>query len=872
LRKERKDILKIREQFRELKSKKDLAELLSEAKNMLYGKETKPITFRNLINYTDSKFSNDRYKTFTIKKKSGSFRIINAPVSGLKSILRPLNFVFQCIYTPHQAATGFVHNKSIVFNAEKHVGNNYVLNIDLKDFFHSFDRNRVIKGLINKPFYLNRDKRFLAFLVASLCTHKIEVNGAMKIVLPQGSPTSPTLTNILCEEMDYRLSDYAENIGAIYTRYADDITFSSSKKIISTEEFYKELKLIIEEGYGLEINSRKTRLQKAGYRQEVTGLIVNEKVNVRRRYIKQMRMWIYLWEKYDYKKANIIFKRDYISDKGHVKKINTDLLDVLEGKLQYLKMVKGHKDETYLRLRRRFDKLIKEKLGSNIADVEVPPRKLNTKNYVAEVETETDICQPLILKVNYTSSLLEQTSAYPMFKFPKKGTVVRSYRKGKTKRRGYKEKDFQESIITVFGSHFIVSGELRINTGKNTRPFEPDITLIDKKNKSLIIDIEIDEPYAGITRQPTHCKGDDNMRDFYFVDRGWVVIRFSEYQVHVFEMECLSFISSVIQAVSPSHITPELLADIQPVENANSWDTIQAQKWEDAKYREEYLDHIFMPVEEKHVASERDLNEQEHIEEKLVKSTSIGTVDKTPSIGFNISNKYPRDSRIEFDPIPHNYSIDNIPVPSVTFVIDKFFPVFDTKKWARQKARELNMPVEEVEEMWKKIGEEASQKGRFLHEQIEKYFLKQDYEQTDTFHLFEQFILDHPELEPFRSEWRIFDEEFCIAGTIDLICKNDGEYQIYDWKRSKKVVDLISGIPKDKNNFQHGVGKLCSVDDTSYNKYCLQQSLYRYILEKNYNLTISKMYLVVLYPGCQKYYKVEVPYQKNSIEYILSTL
>lgn len=362
----------IRKQFAELQSKEDLVKLLSDAKNMLNGEKCKPVRLNSLTYYANPTICKKRYQTFTIKKKSGDDRTIHAPVKGLKSILCSLNFVLQCIYVPHEAATGFVVGKSIVDNAKKHVGQNYVLNLDLKDFFHSFDRNRVKMGFIYEPFNLNGDKEPLAFLLASLCTHPFEIDGEEKTVLPQGSPTSPTLTNILCKKLDRRLTGLANRFGATYTRYADDITFSSSHNIYTDEAFNKELKRLIEDDQKLVINPKKTRLQKAGYRQEATGLIVNDKVNVRRRYVKQIRMWLYYWEKYGYEKAEQIFKRDYVADKGHVKNINAHLANVLDGKLEFLKMVKGTEDGTYKGLKERFDKLtgMKDKKDNEKIDLE----------------------------------------------------------------------------------------------------------------------------------------------------------------------------------------------------------------------------------------------------------------------------------------------------------------------------------------------------------------------------------------------------------------------------------------------------------------------------------------------------------------------
>lgn len=381
---EQQHIDQIRKEFASMQNKEDLIALLDKAKNLLYGKECKPFKLKSLTYYANPDFCKKRYAKFSIKKKSGGERIINAPAGGLKSILRSLNFVLQCVYEPHNAATGFVLNKSIVDNAKVHVGNHYVYNLDLKDFFHSFDRNRVKMGFIYEPFNLKGEREPLAFLLASLCTHPFDVNGEIRNVLPQGSPTSPTITNILCKKLDRRLTGLANRFGAKYTRYADDITFSSPHNIYKDEDFQSELKRIISEdnlikangkqiniGPQLQFNSDKTRLQKSAHRQEVTGLIVNEKANVRKRYVKQIRMWLYYWEKYGYEKAQQIFTKDYIADKGHVKKRKPNFVNVLDGKLDFLKMVKGKEDSTYKTLKIRFDKLIqtKEKIQTEKVDL-----------------------------------------------------------------------------------------------------------------------------------------------------------------------------------------------------------------------------------------------------------------------------------------------------------------------------------------------------------------------------------------------------------------------------------------------------------------------------------------------------------------------
>ena len=347
----------IREKFTKIKNKKDLLNLMNFTKSYVFSKESKPFTLKQLTYFSNPSLSINRYETFSVRKKSGEPRILHAPKQGLKIFLLIFNTILQCVSEPHRLAFGFVLNKSIVDNANIHTNKNFVFNIDLKDFFHSFDRKRLKKAFTKEPFNLNNEKEPLAFLLASMCTHPILIGNTVKTVLPQGSPTSPTLTNIMCLTLDRRLNGLAKKVNARYSRYADDITFSSNKNISKDESFQFELKRIIEENQLLTINPRKTRLQDSNYRQEVTGLVVNEKSNVKKRYTKQIRMWIYYWEKYGYLKAQELFFRDYKKDKGHIRNAYPNFKNVLSGKLDFLKMVKGENNLTYLGLKKRLEKL-----------------------------------------------------------------------------------------------------------------------------------------------------------------------------------------------------------------------------------------------------------------------------------------------------------------------------------------------------------------------------------------------------------------------------------------------------------------------------------------------------------------------------------
>jgi RNA-directed DNA polymerase len=362
----------IRTTFEKMQSKEDLLNILNVSKTLVYGENVFPFALKQLTWHANPRLGGRRYSEYKINKKSGSKRSIHAPVNGLKAIQKTLACALQCVYKPHQAAMGFVRDRSIVDNAKLHVGSKYVYNIDLKDFFPSIDQARVWKCLQLKPFNLFGIRRNLANMIASLCCTEMEVERknetgewekVKRNVLPQGAPTSPVISNIVCQKLDYLLSGVAKRFNLKYSRYADDITFSSMHNMYQPESiFLKELHRIINE-QNFHIKESKTRLQKDGYRKEVTGLLVNEKVNVQNRYIKQIRMWLYYWERYGYERAEGYFSQQYIADKGHVKKGKPDMVNVISGKLDYLKMVKGGDNELYLKLKNRFERLCKNPIN-----------------------------------------------------------------------------------------------------------------------------------------------------------------------------------------------------------------------------------------------------------------------------------------------------------------------------------------------------------------------------------------------------------------------------------------------------------------------------------------------------------------------------
>lgn len=358
-------IEKVRISFSKMKTKQDLLDLLNFVKPKIYGANSVDFKLSQLTWHANAKLGGVRYFSFSVKKKSGADRVIHAPVKGLKALQKTLSLILQCVYIPNKSATGFVNGRSIVDNAKIHVFSNYVYNIDLKDFFPSVDQARVWKTIQLKPFSLYDRKEIASIIASIVCTEmeveRVDENGCWqkvkRNVLPQGAPTSPVITNIVCQKLDYLLLAVANRFGLKYTRYADDITFSSMHNVYQPgSDFLNELHRIISE-QNFHIKESKTRLQKSGYRQEVTGLLVNDEVNVKKRYVKQLRMWLYLWERYGYERASNYFVQHYFLDKGHVNDGKPEMRNVISGKLDYLSMVKGKGNTQYCLLRERFEKL-----------------------------------------------------------------------------------------------------------------------------------------------------------------------------------------------------------------------------------------------------------------------------------------------------------------------------------------------------------------------------------------------------------------------------------------------------------------------------------------------------------------------------------
>lgn len=233
------------------------------------------------------------YVNFKLPKKSGGFRLISAPMPALKSAqIWILENVLNKIAV-HEAAHGFLPAKNIVSNAEKHVGAGVVVNFDLENFFPSITYKRV-KGIFRSFGYSEAVSTVFALLATAPDTEEIELDGKTYFVangerhLPQGSPASPAISNIAARRLDKSLSKIAADHDFKYTRYADDLTFSAAAKDADCGKLMRQIRYVVGK-QGFVVNESKTRILRRGRQQEVTGIVVNDKISIDRQTLRKFR-------------------------------------------------------------------------------------------------------------------------------------------------------------------------------------------------------------------------------------------------------------------------------------------------------------------------------------------------------------------------------------------------------------------------------------------------------------------------------------------------------------------------------------------------------------------------------------------------------
>ena len=272
-------------------------------------------------------------------------------------------------------------------------------------------------------------------------------------------------------------------------------------------------------------------------------------------------------------------------------------------------------------------------------------------------------------------------------------------------------------------------------------------------------------------------------------------------------------------------------------------------------------------IDKEHEKAERIKREQERIKEERRRREEEQRrkeeETRREKFRFNQRNRHCRDSNISFDDATHLYKVNGVTLQSVTDFVEGCFPKFDAEFFAKKKAVYLEKTTQEVLDMWEQKGKESRELGTELHKKIENYYQDIASTEDDTFKLFLMFA-NKIELKPYRTEWAVYDVKHNIAGTIDFVDYQNGEYIIYDWKRSDKIIDNGMPIKASKYN-EKGNHPLEHLDNTPYYHYALQLSIYKYILENNYNIKISDLRLGVFHPTYEKPYVLRMPYLEKEI-------
>jgi RNA-directed DNA polymerase len=315
--------------FTACKSQADLAKVLGTSKP-------------NLLFHLYSK-AKPKYKSFKIPKASGASRDISVPPRALALWQELLHSILSELYIPKTGAEGFIVDRGILSNARRHTGRQLVLNIDIENFFPSIHFGRV-QGMFQKfPFSFPVE---VAATLAQLCTQ----DG----MLPQGAPSSPMVSNFICRRLDNDLLRLAKKRHCSYSRYADDITFSTKGAafaggVVESFDAYgttvvlgSELTSVIAK-HQFSVNPSKTRVRTRFKRQEVTGLTVNTKPNVSRRYVRDLRAAIHDWKSNGAAAAEANFQALDASRKTR-RGAAPGLAKHLRGKLEFLRMIRGTGD------------------------------------------------------------------------------------------------------------------------------------------------------------------------------------------------------------------------------------------------------------------------------------------------------------------------------------------------------------------------------------------------------------------------------------------------------------------------------------------------------------------------------------------------
>jgi len=302
---------------------------------------------------------NPPYYEFDVPKSSGGFRHIEAPESHLKKLLRWFNFYLQCVYfcVQTKASFGYIIRvkgvkrwKNILENARSHLGAKSLLNVDFENFFHQISRQRVCVFLQKHPFHFDKKT---AFILSKFFTHRGR--------LPMGSPTSPALSNLAVMEFDEELYDWSCSRELIFTRFVDDMTFSSRNRPIQLADL-EAIKSICGR-HGLKLNPAKTTFFDADDEKKVTGLVLNDTVDIEDSFYKELDG--------DLKRLKYLVEVSFRIENHNRHELVMDFKKEVAGKINFIGMIEGYDSSIFYKYRQRFKRALnpdEEALSSSWAN------------------------------------------------------------------------------------------------------------------------------------------------------------------------------------------------------------------------------------------------------------------------------------------------------------------------------------------------------------------------------------------------------------------------------------------------------------------------------------------------------------------------
>ena len=464
---------------------------------------------------------------------------------------------------------------------------------------------------------------------------------------------------------------------------------------------------------------------------------------------------------------------------------------------------------------------------------------------------------------------------YPIVRFAETGAIVYPFRR-RRRAAGEAALGLLKRLRAWLPEAVGVFADVCLNISAQQPPVEMDLALV-ADDGGVRIDIEIDEPYTAETRRVIHAIGcGDDYRDGVLNRHGWTVVRLAERQVAEQPEACAAYLVQLVRALVPEVAAVEAVAEagLSPVRRWTDNEALKMAARGEGHGEPPRLVPTVVPQ-----------NSQERYGCQLV-ARRPRTAEMAQKMGaFAEAGRYDQDRYIDFMADEHVYTYDGrerlLPVSSL---IAYFFEAFDALQTAQMQWQRYGADVEEMLDRWDRCRRMASEVGTFMHLQTERYFRDGVFDTVYPFvdgeatvpvsierekaH-FLRFVEEH-RIRPYRQEWPIYDLELNIAGTVDMICReDDGSFTIYDWKRSGKVVDA-AGVPLTEGfNGKTGFNGI-SLPDTPFYHYCIQQNLYRYMLQRDYGIRVGGMNLVVLCPDYPTYYRVEVPVMDEVVEQIMA--